>query len=67
MKRTPIEYDTQSDTLQIYLSDATIAESDELVPGLIVDYDAAGNVVGFELLDASEIVNRTTEQALVSK
>jgi len=67
MKRTPIEYDTQSDTLQVYLSDAPIEESAELQPGLIVDYDAAGNIVGIELLDASEIVNRTSETIAVGK
>jgi uncharacterized protein YuzE len=67
MKRTPIEYDAQSDTLQVYLSNAPIEESAELQPGLIVDYDAAGNIVGIELLDASEIVNRTPEPIAVGK
>ncbi|MCA0455505.1 MAG: DUF2283 domain-containing protein [Chloroflexi bacterium] len=67
MKRTPIEYDAQSDTLQIYLSDAPIEESSELQPGLIVDYDAAGNIVGIELLDASEIVKQTPEPVAVGK
>ncbi len=67
MKRTPIEYDAQSDTLQLYLSDAPIEESAELQPGLIVDYDADGNIVGIELLDASESVKRTAEPVAVGK
>ncbi|MBN8619344.1 MAG: DUF2283 domain-containing protein [Anaerolineae bacterium] len=67
MKRTPIEYDAQSDTLQVYLSDAPIEESAEVQPGLIVDYDAAGNIVGIELLDASEIIKRSSEPITVGQ
>lgn len=49
-----ITYDTDSDTLRIILTDNTIDESDEDKPGVILDYDAAGNVVGMEILDASQ-------------
>lgn len=49
-----ITYDTDSDTLRIILTDTTIDESDEDKPGVILDYDAAGNVVGMEILDASK-------------
>jgi uncharacterized protein YuzE len=67
MNKTPVKYDRQSDTLRIRLSDTAIEESDELEPGLIVDYDEAGNVVGIELLDASEIINQTIEPVHVGK
>ena len=49
-----ITYDTDSDTLRIILTDTAIDESDEDKPGVILDYDAAGNVVGMEILDASK-------------
>ena len=49
-----VTYDTDSDTLRIILTDTTIDESDEDKPGVILDYDAAGNVVGMEILDASQ-------------
>lgn len=49
-----ITYDTDSDTLRIILTDTTIDESDEDKPGVILDYDAAGNVVRMEILDASK-------------
>jgi len=67
MNKKPIKYDAQSDTLVIRFSDTAIEESDELEDGLIVDYDAAGNVVGFELMDASKIVNRVGELSQVGK
>jgi len=49
-----VTYDTHADTLRIILTDTAIGESDEDKPGVILDYDAAGNVVGMEILDASQ-------------
>lgn len=48
-----IIYDPQTDTLSVYLSDAAVADSDESRPGVILDFDANGGVVGLEILDAS--------------
>jgi uncharacterized protein YuzE len=42
------------DVLRILLSDAPVEESDEDKPGVILDYDKDGNVVGLEILDASK-------------
>lgn len=47
-------YDAETDTLRIVLGSAPIAESDEDKPGVILDYDADGNIVGIELLQASK-------------
>jgi len=47
-------YDPEVDVLSILLSDAPVAESDEDKPGVILDCDAGGNVVGLEILDASK-------------
>lgn len=52
-----VTYDPEVDILRIRLSDASIDESDEERPGMILDYDAAGNVVGLEILDASQRVD----------
>ena len=49
-----VTYDPEVDILSIVLSDALVEESDEDKPGVIIDYDAEGNIVGFEILDASK-------------
>ena len=49
-----VTYNTETDTLRIILSEVAIDESDEDKPGVVLDYDAAGNVVGMEILDASK-------------
>ena len=48
-----VTYDPSVDVLRIVLSSAPIEESDEDKPGVILDYDAAGNIVGIEVLAAS--------------
>jgi uncharacterized protein YuzE len=50
-----IDYDQDHDTVYIRLHETpATAESDEIEPGVIVDYGPDGQVVGFELLDAQQ-------------
>jgi len=49
-----VVYDPEVDILSVLFSDAPVAESEEEKPGVIPDYDAGGNMVSFEILDASK-------------
>ena len=49
-----VTYDPEVDVLRILFSNAPIEESDEDKPGIIIDYDKDGNIVGMEILDASK-------------
>lgn len=63
-----VTYDSEVDVLRVIFSDARIEESDEDKPGMILDYDAAGNVVGLEILNASQRVDnpRAVEYAVTA-
>ena len=61
-----VTYDPEVDVLRILLSDAPIEESDEDKPGVILDYDKDGNIVGLEILEDSKRVSnpRSVEYAV---
>jgi uncharacterized protein YuzE len=63
-----VTYDPEVDVLRILLSDAPIEESDEDKPGVILDYDKEGNIVGLELLEASKRMTnpRSVDYAVTS-
>ncbi len=48
--RITVEYDCTSNAVYIKLKEGKIASSDEVAPGIIVDYDVEGEVVGIEIL-----------------
>jgi uncharacterized protein YuzE len=54
-------YDRDTDTLSVILADTPVTESDEDKPGVILDYDASGNLVSLEVLDASRRVKLPTQ------
>ncbi|MBD2242351.1 DUF2283 domain-containing protein [Nostoc sp. FACHB-888] len=52
-----INYDPEVDILRIILSDVPIEDSDEEKLGVILDYDEDGNIIGLEILDASQRID----------
>ena len=46
-------YDPDQDILQIALSEATVEETSQLAPGLVMDYDEDGHLIGLEIRKAS--------------
>ena len=59
-----VSYDPEVDVLRVLFNANPIEESDEERPGLILDYDAGGNIVGVEVLNASERVDDPLEYAV---
>lgn len=58
-----IDYDPATDALYVRLSDQPIIESEQVKPGIVLDYDEGGNVVGIEVLSASKNDNAPLKQA----
>ncbi|MFZ4730312.1 MAG: DUF2283 domain-containing protein [Pseudanabaena sp.] len=58
-------YDSTVDALYIRWTEAKITESDE-VEGVILDYDEHGNVIGVEILNASQKITGLTPKRELS-
>ena len=56
-----LRIDRESDALYLRLDEREIVESEEVQPGIILDFDVHGQVVGIEML---EISKRTAEEQL---
>ena len=59
-----IEYDPKADAMYIRLIAGTVVESDEVRPGVVFDLDAAGRVLGIEMLDVSPRTDNPRELAM---
>jgi uncharacterized protein YuzE len=52
-----VVYDPHMDILQITFSKTTIEETAQIAPGVVLDYDEDGHVIGMELRKASTFVD----------
>ena len=52
-KKLKIYYDSEADALSMVVKDGAEDHFEELSPGISVEYDRRGNVLGFEILNAS--------------
>jgi Uncharacterized conserved small protein len=51
-----VTIDPEADALYMRLSDTRIHDSEEVKPGVILDYDEKNNLIGIEILRVSERV-----------
>ena len=52
-------YDRRTDTVSIVLRpDVAVDSSEEVRPGVVMDFDDRGRVVSLEILDASHVVSQ---------
>ena len=49
-----IHYDSRNDMLYIGLRVSASVESEEIAPGVVVDYDKDNKVIGIEIIDGSK-------------
>ena len=49
-----LKIDHEADALSLSLGDAPASESEEVAPGIIVDYDEKGRAAGIEMLHLSK-------------
>jgi len=55
-KKPYVNYDSQSDVLYIAMGEGMEEEYVEVVPGVNVELDARGEIIGIEILRASEFL-----------
>ena len=58
-----IEYDPKADAMYIRLAAGEVVDSDEVRPGVVLDFDAHGRVLGIEMLDVSSRTDNPRELA----
>jgi len=51
-----VHFDQESDALYFRLDDSKIVESEEVKPGIVLDFNEQNQVVGVEILDAGKRV-----------
>ena len=57
-----LKLDEQADSLYLRLDDSRIAESEEVSPGVVLDFNEHSQVVGVEILDVSRRVDKSSSR-----
>ena len=47
-----LHYDSATDAAYLRSSENAVSESEEIAPGVVIDYDTDGRMVGMEVLNA---------------
>jgi len=59
-----ISYDEKVDALYLRLDDSKVVESEELKPGIVLDFNAKKQVVGIEVINLKRCVSKVDLQQL---
>lgn len=51
-----VHFDERAEALYIRLADDKVLDSEQVQPGVILDFNAAGQVIGMELLKVNEYI-----------
>jgi uncharacterized protein YuzE len=54
-------YDDEADALYVRFAEGSVADSKEVAPGIVFDYDGEGRIVAVEILDASVHLAKGTD------
>lgn len=57
-------YYPESDMLYIILVDGVSHESEEVAPGVVIDFDDRGQIIGIEIEDASTFIDLSRLEVL---
>ena len=49
-----IEYSKDADAIYVYFKEDIVASSKEIEDGVVIDFDAKGQLIGIEVLDVSQ-------------
>lgn len=60
------EYDPEANALYVKFSDDKIERTEELRPGIILDFDSRGHIVGIEMLDAKQKLSASALKSLAA-
>ena len=58
-----LEFDPEADAVYLEIADADVERSEQIKPGVVIDYDIDGNVVGVEVLYVSKRTRAPLKQA----
>ena len=47
-----VDYDKETDAMFVRFAKGTIVESEEISPGIVLDFDEEGRILAMEVLDA---------------
>ena len=69
MSQPTVTYDPELDAIAIRFAPegARYSESEEIAPGVVLDYDAEGRVIGVELLYVTDLLSSASGKAREAK